>query len=99
MMTEVSHKVDAIIEELNNRLLPEGAFARGKREADLTLENFGTTVVVSNNPAVRIILSILQVTTRIRRKTPPFLVTVTLEESLQLIKKFLWWLNISDALI
>ena len=66
MMAEVSRRVDAIV-GLDNRLLPGGAFARGKREADLIPDNFGTTVVVTNNPAVRVILSILQVTTRIRR--------------------------------
>ena len=86
MMAEVSHRVDAIV-ELDNRLLPEGAFARGKREADLTPDNFGTTVVVTNNPAVRVILSILQVTTRIRRKKPPFLAATTLEEGFELLKK------------
>ena len=86
MIISVPHTVDSIV-ELGSKLLPEGAFSRGKQQADLTPENHGITVVVTQNSAVRIILSVLQTITSIGKKGPAYAAVSTLEDAFELIEK------------
>lgn len=86
MILSVLHTVDVIV-ELGPKLLPEGAFSRGKQQADLAPENQGITVVITQNSAVRIILSVLQTITKIGRKGPAYAAVPTLEDAFALIEK------------